>query len=267
MAPEAAGRSVRPMRNGEYVDAGGVRTYYELAGDGDPLILLHGGMCTVETLDAQTPALARRYRVYVPERRGHGRTADLDGPITYEVMAADTIAFMEAVGSGRAHLVGYSDGALVALLVALQRPELVDRLVLIGQYVNFEYLRPELEAMMGALTADVLPPMLRELYAAASPDGPEHFEVVFDKLAAVWRSDPGIAFARLADVQAPTLVLLGDRDAISLEHAAAMQRALPVAQLGVVPGATHALPMEKPELTNRLMLDFLAAELDPPAVH
>jgi pimeloyl-ACP methyl ester carboxylesterase len=100
--------------------------------------------------------------------------------------------------------------------------------------------------------------MLRALYAAASPDGPEHFGVVFDKLASLWRTDPGVDFSRLERLTAPTLVLLGDRDMISLEHAAAMQRALPEVQVGVVPGATHGLPMEKPELTNRLLLDFLA---------
>src|SRR5215207_9695810 len=199
------------MRDGEYVDAGGIRTYYEVAGAGEPLILLHGGMCTVETFDGQTQVRAGHYRVYVPERRAHGRTPDVDGPITYEIMAADTIAFMEAVGIGSAHLVGWSDGAIVALLVALRRPELVRRLVLIGQAVNLEHLRPEVEAMMEGLTVDVLPPMLRQLYAAASPDGPEHFDVVFDKLAALWRRDPGIDFAQLEGVTAPALVLLGDR--------------------------------------------------------
>ena len=275
MPPRRGGRSVAPVsdgdqegtmatteqrsaRGGDYLEAGGIRTYYETAGAGEPLVLLHGGMCTAETFDGQTPALAGAYRVYVPERRGHGRTPDVEGPITYEVMAADTIAFMEAAGIASAHLVGFSDGALVALLVALERPDLVGRLVLIGQAVNFEHMRPEMKAMMEGLSVEVLPPMLRALYAAASPDGPEHFDVVFDKCAAMWRTDPGVAYARLERVTAPTLVLLGDRDMISLEHAAAMQRALPDVQVGVVPGATHGLPMEKPELTNRLLLDFLA---------
>ena len=248
----------RSARGGEYLEAGGIRTYYETAGAGDPLVLLHGGMCTAETFDGQTPALAAAYRVYVPERRGHGRTPDVEGPITYDVMAADTIAFMEAAGISSPHLVGFSDGALVALLVALARPDLVGRLVLIGQAVNFEHMRPEMEAMMEGLSVEALPPMLRALHAAVSPDGPEHFDVVFDKLASLWRTDPGIGFAQLERLAAPTLVLLGDRDMISLEHAAAIQRALPAVQVGVVPGATHGLPMEKPELTNRLLLDFLA---------
>src|SRR5437879_8815789 len=94
----------------DYVQAGGLRAYYEAVGEGEPLILLHGGLCTVETFGAQIPALASGYRVYVPERRGHGRTPDVEGPITYELMAQDTIAFMEALGIESAHLVGWSDG-------------------------------------------------------------------------------------------------------------------------------------------------------------
>ncbi len=81
-----------------YVDAGGLRTYYEVEGTGDPLVLLHGGLTTIETFGGLTPTLAQHYRVYLPERRGHGRTPDVEGPITYEIMAQDTIAFMAAVG-------------------------------------------------------------------------------------------------------------------------------------------------------------------------
>jgi pimeloyl-ACP methyl ester carboxylesterase len=107
---------------GEYVNVGDVRTYYEVHGGGEPVVLLHGGFGTVESWAMQTPALAERYRVYVPERRGHGRTPDVNGPITYETMAADTAAFLEAAGTGAAHLVGWSDGAVVGMLVALRRP-------------------------------------------------------------------------------------------------------------------------------------------------
>src|SRR5262245_40207502 len=134
--------TTQQARDGAYLDAGGVHTYYEVRGAGDPVILLHGGMCTAEPFDGQAPALAERYRAYVPERRGHGRTPDVDGPITYEVMARDTIDFIEAAGTGPAHLVGWSDGAIVGLLVALERPELVRKLVLIGQYSNDDGASP-----------------------------------------------------------------------------------------------------------------------------
>ena len=103
---------------GNYIDVDGIRTYYEVTGAGEPVTLLHGGMCTAETWDAQAPGLAARHQVFVPERFGHGRTPDIDGAITYENMAQHTIAFMEAVGLESTHLVGWSDGALVGLLVA-----------------------------------------------------------------------------------------------------------------------------------------------------
>jgi pimeloyl-ACP methyl ester carboxylesterase len=248
-------------RNGDYVDTGRVHTYYEVNGSGDPLILLHGGMCTAETFDGQTPALAEHFRVYLPERRAHGRTADVPGPITYEIMAQDTIAFIEAVGIERAHLVGWSDGALVGLLVALWRPELVGKLVLMAQSVNWEGVRPELARFVGRMTKEMVPPQLKQAYEALSPDGPDHLDAVLDKVLALWNTDPAFPLSELERVAAPTLVLAADDDILlSIEHAAAMQRALPDSQLAVVPGASHAVPMEKPELVNRLILDFLAED-------
>src|SRR5690242_10739366 len=114
-----------PTRDGHYVETNGVRTYYEVTGTGEPLLFLHGGMCPAETLDAQVAGLAPHFQVFVPERYGHGRTADIDAPLTYETQAEHTIAFMDALGIESAHLAGWSDGALAALLVALRRPGLV----------------------------------------------------------------------------------------------------------------------------------------------
>ena len=252
---------VHATRNGDYIDIGRVHTYYEVNGSGDPLILLHGGMCSAETFDGQTPALAEHFRVYLPERRAHGRTADVPGPITYEIMAQDTIAFIEALGIERAHLVGWSDGALVGLLVALWRPELVGKLVLMAQSVNWEGVRPGLASFVGHMTKEMVPPHLSQAYEALSPDGPDHLDAVLDKVLALWNTDPAFPVSDLERVAVPALVLAADDDiTLSIEHAAAMQRALPDSQLAVVPGASHAVPMEKPELVNRLILDFLAED-------
>ncbi len=146
------------------------------------MVLLHGGMCTAETFDAQTTALAEHYRVYLPERRGHGRTPDVPGPLTYDIMATDTIAFIEGLDLGAVKLVGWSDGAAIALLVAWRRPDLVTKLVYIGQNLTTDGLKPAFKAMLDDLSVKHLPPMLEELYAAVSPDGPEHFVDVFDRL-------------------------------------------------------------------------------------
>ncbi len=252
-----------PTRNGDYVDVDGVRTYYEVTGTGEPVILLHGGLCPAETWDAQTAALAEQYRVYVPERYGHGRTPDIDGPITYENMAQHTIAFMEALGIASAHVVGWSDGALVGLLVALRRPKLVRKLVFIDQFVTLDAAPDGYEAFMAAMAPDTVPPFLTEMYAALSPDGADHFPVVFEKLHKMWVAETGIELTDLAHVTAPTLILNGDDGGMTMEHAGAVQRALPDSQLAVVPGTSHGVVMEKPHVVNLLILDFLADEQVP----
>ena len=252
-----------PPRNGHYIDVGGARTYYEVTGTGDALILLHGGLCPADTWDAQTATLAEQYRVYVPERYGHGRTPDIDGPITYENMAQHTIALMDALGIESAHLVGWSDGALVGLLVALRRPKLVRKLVLIDQFITLESARPGYLPFMAGLSAETAPPFLAEMYGALSPDGPEHFGVVFDKLHKIWTGPTGIELTDLAHVTAPTLVLVGDDGCMRVAQAAAVQSAFRDAQLAVVPGTSHGLLMEKPDVVNQLILGFLANEQPP----
>jgi pimeloyl-ACP methyl ester carboxylesterase len=107
-----------------YVELRYVRTWYDEYGEGEPLVLLHPGGADARAWGPNLEALAARFHVFTPERRGHGRTPDVEGPITYELMAEDTIAFLEDVVGGAARLVGSSAGATVALLVALRRPDL-----------------------------------------------------------------------------------------------------------------------------------------------
>jgi pimeloyl-ACP methyl ester carboxylesterase len=247
-----------------YVDVNGLRTWHEVRGEGHPVVLLHGAFAGAASWSAQTPELARAgYRVHVPERRGHAHTPDVAGPFTYGVMADDTVAYLDGVVGGPAHLVGWSDGAVVALLVARRRPDLVDRLVLIGQYYNasgkvtgglVDQLRAGGDEVMGFLRAG---------YDPVSPDGPEHFPVVYAKTLQLLATEPELELASLAVVAAPTLVLQGDRDEVTLEHGAAVASVLPHGRLAVLPG-THALPVESPVVVNALLLWFLAGAM--PAV-
>jgi pimeloyl-ACP methyl ester carboxylesterase len=167
---------------------------------------------------------------------------------------------MEAVGIDAAHLAGWSDGALVALLVALRRPRLVRKLVLIDQFVSLDGAPRAYLPFMSNLTLDTLPPELPAMYAALSPDGPDHLVVVLDKLHEVWTSETGVEVADLTRVAAPTLLLASDRGASTLAHLGELQAALPDCQVAVVPGTSHGLTMEKPEVVNRLLLDFLGDE-------
>lgn len=242
---------------GDFVDIGGVHTWYETFGAGPPLVLLHGGLETNAGWAGQRDALAEHHLVWAPERRGHGHTPDVAGPLSYGAMADDMIAFTEAVIGAPAHLVGWSDGAIICLLVALRRPDLVDKLVLIGGNANPTGYVSDFEpvTLLPADSPTFAP--FRAGYAAVSPDGPDHWPVVFAKTMTMWRTEPNIPLADLGAIRARTLLLVGDDDLVTLEHTVALYRAIPNSELAVVPGASHMAPIEKPDLVNHLLLDFL----------
>lgn len=241
-----------------YVDANGVHTYYQEHWSGEPLLLLHGGLVDGDSFAQQTPAFSERFRVIIPDRRGHGRTPDVDGPITYEVMADDTIAFMEAVGTGPAHLVGWSDGGDVGLLVAIKRPDLVRRLVTIGSNFSADGLTPEAAETLKPGTPTSVVPMMREMWKVNAVD-PDRFDTVLEKMQHCW-FDYEIPTADLARIAVPTLVMVGDDDITTFDHTIELFEALPDAQLAIIPGASHVVPLEKADLVNQLVLDFLAAD-------
>lgn len=196
----------------------------------------------------------------MPERRGHGHTQDIEGPITYDLMTQDTIAFLDAVVGGPAHLVGHSDGACVAMQVAMRRPDLARRLVLIS--VGFHRDR----LMAGAdeeFDVDEVVKFLGSSYGEVSPDGEEHFPVVVEKIARMAAEEPALAQSELSAVRSRTLVMFSDDDLMSLEHVVAMYDAIPNAELAVIPGSSHLLLQEKPALCNTIIVDFLTTEPVP----
>lgn len=242
-----------------YVEVGGQQVWHEVTGGGPPVVLLHGAFGGADSFTAQTSVFAAAgYGVHVPERRGHAHTADVPGPLTYQVMADDTVAYL-AQETGRAHLVGWSDGAVVAMLVAMQRPDLVDRVVLIGQYYNSSGKPPSSFAMLELMEDPEVKGFLRQAYDPHSPDGPEHFDVVHAKTMQMVRTEPEIPLADIATVAAPTLVLVGDRDEVTVAHSQQVAETLPEGRLAVLPG-THLLPIESPESVNAVVLAWLARQ-------
>jgi pimeloyl-ACP methyl ester carboxylesterase len=246
------------------VDLGPVRTWYAADGAGDALVYLHGGFSDSDELDPVRARYAEHFRVFTPDRRAHGRTADVDGPLDFELLAADTIAFLQQVVGGPADLVGFSDGATVALHVALRRPDLVRRLVMISGQWHRDGLLPDLfgDDLEKAVAGMVRSP-LAQRYAAASPDGPEHYPVAAEKIMRMAFEEPRLDVAELKGVQARTLIVSADDDVVRLEHTIAMYRAIPDAELAVVPGTSHVLIMEKADLVARVVLDFLTTEPVP----
>jgi pimeloyl-ACP methyl ester carboxylesterase len=172
-------------------------------------------------------------------------------------MADDLIAFIHEVVAGPAHVVGYSDGASVAILAALRRPDLIERLVLIsgGFHPSGWVILPDPDAE--------LPAQIVESYGEVSPDGVEHFPVVAAKIARAATDDPGLPVSELAGIAARTLVMTADDDLVRLEHTIALYRGVPNAELAVVPSTSHTLLAEKPDLCVRLVRDFLTTDPVP----
>lgn len=247
---------------GTYVELGAVKTWYDEAGAGEPLVLLHGGMVTNETWGPQLAELPARFHVFAPERRGHGHTPDVDGPFNYATMADDTIAFLDAVVKEPAHLVGWSDGGIIGLLVAIKRPDLIKKLVAISANYATDAVPPAMQEGLRTATPDSPDmAMMRQLYEATSPDGVDHWPVVFEKFKGLALGELLIPFSDLGKISSRTLILSGDDDMITLEHTVSLYRAIPGAELAVVPGTSHVLAMEKPQLVNKLIIDFI--ENDP----
>jgi pimeloyl-ACP methyl ester carboxylesterase len=249
---------------GSYVMIGELNTWYDEEGVGDPLVLCHGGLATNETWAAQMPTFAARFRVIAPERRGHGHTPDVDEPLSYELMAADLIGFLDRMVGGPSHLLGWSDGGIIGLLVAMARPDLVHKLIAVSANFDTSGVVPEFMDELRSLRPDSDDlEVFRTSYEAVSPDGPGHWPTVFAKFQEMVSIEPNITVEQLGRISAPTLVLASDDDMISLEHTVALFRAIPHSELAIVPGTSHFLLMEKPELVNRLALDFLEQDSAP----
>jgi pimeloyl-ACP methyl ester carboxylesterase len=244
---------------GKYVQLGAVKTWYDEHGSGQPLVLLHGGLVDARWFAPNLAPLAERFHVYTPERRGHGHTPEVPGPITYQLMADDTIAFLDTVVGEAADLVGHSDGAFVAMLVAMQRPQLVNRLVMIsGGFNKSGEANPDME-----WDVDQIAQFLGPAYGEVSPDGIDRFKVVATKIGEMAAVEPNLQASELAKVTQRSLVMFSDDDLVTLTHAVEMYDALPNAELAVVPGTSHFLTQEKPHLVNSIVLDFLTNEPVP----
>ncbi|MEE4023631.1 alpha/beta hydrolase [Gordonia sp. PKS22-38] len=234
------------------------RIWHEIDGDGRPVVLLHGAFSGASAWGGQVPALVEAgWRVYCPERHGHGHSPDVTDEFHYADMADETIAYLDEVVGGPAELIGWSDGAVVAVLVALRRPDLVGHLILIGQYFNSSGRATG--GMLDALeTADQdTVDFFAAEYASESPDGADHFPIVWDKTMAMIRSEPEIDLAELSAISAPTLVMQGDRDEVTLDHSVGVVDSIAGARLCVIPGS-HLIPIEAPQSVNSVLLQFLA---------
>lgn len=231
--------------------------HVDIAGFGPDLVLLHGGAGSHEDLAALRTHIGPGRRVIAPDQRAHGRSPDL-GAVSYPLMAEDTAALLEELGVRRADVVGFSDGGIVGLLLARDRPELVGRLVAIGANVSWAPPAPPIytDAYRARLetisTADLPLPEVRRSLSGAEAGWP----AIVRKLSAMWLDEPGISLADLAGIRIPVLYLAGDGDA-RVEHTVAMYRATPGSRLSVVPGAPHDVSGSRPADVAAIVRPFL----------
>lgn len=238
-----------------------IALHHEIEGDGPDLVMLHGGGGGIGDLDLLRERLAPGRRVISPDQRGHGISPD-PGELSYAAMAADTAALLDTLGVSGADLVGWSDGGVIALLVARDRPDLVRRVVAIsGNGANDTDpgpFTPDAADYLAKLTpAELRMPAGRD---AIDPDGTA-WPATAGRLIAMWRVGNDLSFDDLRGLAAPVQYIAADRDIVPLAHTVAMFEATPVAQLAILPAANHGLAFNRVDEVGPLVLRFLAEEL------
>jgi len=241
-----------------YLRVNGLRLYYEVRGSGRPLVLLHGGLLTIDlNFGPLLEPLAASRQVIAVELQGHGHTADTGRPLTIEVLAGDVIALLDHLGIAEADLFGFSLGGLVAYAIALGAPARVGRLIVASADAH----RPP-GRESAPLGEDRLPTAAdfqawRKAYEAVAPD-PGHFDEFAAKNEALVHEFPGWA-DELRSLQVPTLLIFGDRDFSPLPDVVEMFELLPNAQLAVLPGTTHVGVTRRSSEVLALITPFLGA--------
>ena len=201
---------------GKRAAVNGMQMYYEVSGRGDPIVVLHGAYMDIPTMGAIVPMLAKTHRVYAVELQGHGRTTDIDRPITYPNLADDVAAFMDAVGLAKADVFGYSMGAVAGLQLAIRHPAKVNKLVFGSGAYDAEGWQPEFRAMIPTMTVDMFVGMpFAAEYRKLAPN-PNGFPELVRKLIAL-EKEPMAWEAEVKALETPVLIIAGDADAATLE--------------------------------------------------
>ena len=254
---------------GDRVKVNGMEMYYEVSGEGTPLVVLHGAYMNIPAMGAIIPKLAEHHKVYALEFQGHGRTTDIDRPITYQNLADDVVAFMDAVGLQKADVFGYSVGAITGLQIAIRHPEKIGKLIAASGAYDVEGWQPEFKAFIPQMNVDMFADMPFEAEyrkLAANPDG---FKALAAKLIQL-EKEPMAWEAEVKALKTPVLIIAGDADVATLEHSVAMfkllgggvmgdmGKPLPASRLAILPATSHTAVISQTELLAALIEPFLA---------
>jgi pimeloyl-ACP methyl ester carboxylesterase len=256
---------------GDRVEVNGMQMYFEVSGEGDPLIVLHGAYMNIPSMGAIIPKLAETHKVYALELQGHGRTTDIDRPITYPNLADDVAAFMDAAGLEKADVFGYSMGAVTGLQLVIRHPEKVNKLISASGAYDVRGWQPAFADFIPKMTVEMfldMPFMQEARKLSANPDG---FPAVVAKLIQL-EKEPMAWEEDVKKIEAPVLIITGDSDVATLEHSVAMFRLLgggvmgdmgeplPASRLAVLPATAHTAVITQVELLSAFVEPFLKGE-------
>jgi len=237
----------------QYISPDGARIYYETYGNGRPVLVLHGGLGSIELMSFQIRALAKSHFVIAPDSRGHGRSSDSNAPLSYGLMSDDMLGVINQLKLDRVDVVGWSDGAIIGLDLAMRHPNRVNRLVAIS--ANFD-----VSGLMGSSSntessdTEVPPPPLR--YRLLAPD-PAHWPMIYRKVVEMWQTQPHYTISDLSQIEALTLVIAGESDIVRRDHTDQLAKAIPKSQEFIVQGVGHDVIYEKAAIVNSAILQFL----------
>jgi pimeloyl-ACP methyl ester carboxylesterase len=266
-------KNLNPAEKG-YADVNGLKMYYEVYGNGKPIVLLHGSYMSIPLNWSHIiPLLAKDRKVIVMEMQGHGRTRDISRELSYEGMADDVSGLLKHLKIDSADILGYSMGGGVAFQVAVRHPEQVRRLVVLSGTYTHDGWWPDVEAMYATFKADMFngTPIQKE-YESLGND-PAHFPEFVKKVISIdlkpydWSKD-------VKNIQAPIFMAIGDADGVRYEHALELFRAkgggkmgdihgLPKCRLAIIPGTTHVGMMQRTDWLIPMITDFLDSDLKP----
>ncbi|MGK8638857.1 alpha/beta fold hydrolase [Brucella anthropi] len=242
VSPERIARMTIPASPAAFAEVNGIEMYYRIVGEGSPILLIPGGLSDQHVWDAQLPILARDHTVIVADSRGQGRSTRTDDPITYGLMADDYVALLDFLHIDKVDLVGWSDGGIIGLDIAMRYPERLTSLF--------------------AQAANVTPDG-NTGYAEARAEGkpiPElrHYESIDKEIHALWANEPNFTDEDLSGISVRTAIVIGDRDtAITREHTEFIASQIPGAELIILPDAGHGVPVENPRLYAHTVLRFI----------
>lgn len=269
---EDVNQTIKPAESG-YADVNGLRLYYEVYGEGKPLVLLHGSyMNIILNWSHIIPLLAKDRKVIVTEMQGHGRTRDIARDFSYEGMADDVSGLLKHLKIDSADILGYSMGGGIAFQVAVRHPEQVRRLVVLSGVYKHDGWWPDVEASFATMNADLLKDSpIQKQYDSLGND-PAHFPEFVKRVVSIdlkpfdWSED-------VKNIQAPLLMAIGDADGVRYEHALELFRAkgggkmgdlhgLPKSRLAILPGTTHIGMMQRTDWLIPMITNFLDSDLN-----